>query len=166
VRWTDRCRRAALVAGVLAGAVGPACGGGGPAADRQVQVAERGREVMPFDLDATTHTFTETDAGGVQTVTADDPGDDRQIELIRSHLRDERARFSRGDFDDPAAIHGHDMPGLAELVAGHDRITVTYAEDPAGAVLVYATDDPRLVGAIHAWFERQLLDHGDHAHAG
>ncbi len=161
-----RTRWSGFVASVLvAGLVLAACSDDGTA-ERQAEVAERGKEVMPFDLDATTHTFTDTDTGGVQLVTADDPGDERQVELIRGHLRDEKARFSRGDFDDPAAIHGEDMPGVAELAAGYDRITVTYAEHPAGAELRYTTDEPALVEAVHAWFERQVMDHGEHAHAG
>jgi hypothetical protein len=154
------------VAGAVVVAVALVACGDDRAAERRAQVAERGEEVMPFDLDATTHTFTDTGTGGVQLVTADDPDDERQIELIRGHLREEKERFSRGDFDDPAAIHGEDMPGVAELAAGYDRITVAYAERPAGAELVYTTDDPELVEAVHAWFERQVMDHGEHAHAG
>ena len=162
MRWTERHRRSALVAAAL---VLAACGGDRPA-DRQAEVAERGSEVMPFDLDATTHTFTDTATGGVQRVTADDPADARQIELIRGHLREERERFSRGDFEDPAAIHGEDMPGVAELAAGYDRITVAYADHPAGAELTYTTDEPELIEAIHTWFERQVMDHGEHAGTG
>jgi hypothetical protein len=135
-------------------------------AEQQAQVAERGAEVMPFDLDATTHVFTKTDDGGIQVVTADDPRDQEQIDLIRDHLTDERDNFARGDFDDPAQIHGHDMPGVAELTAGYTDITVAYAETPDGAQLTYTTDDPQLVDAIHAWFDRQLMDHGDDAEAG
>jgi hypothetical protein len=151
-----------MAAGLI-GLVG--CAGDGTA-DRQAEVAERGAEVMPFDLDATTHVFDKTPTGGVQTVTADDPDDARQIDLVRGHLEEERQRFSAGDFDDPARIHGADMPGVAELAEGYDRITVTYAEHPAGAVLTYATDDPVLVGAVHAWFDRQVMDHGEHADGG
>jgi hypothetical protein len=36
----------------------------------QAKVAARGAEVMPFDLDRTTHVFTKLPDGGVQTVTA------------------------------------------------------------------------------------------------
>ena len=59
-----------------------------------------------------------------------------------------------------------DMPGVAELAAGYERITVTYAARPAGAELTYATTEPELVDAVHAWFDRQISDHGDHAEAG
>lgn len=126
-------------------------------------MAERGALVMPFDLDATTHVFDATSDGGVQTVTADDPGDRTQIGLIRAHLREERENFGRGDFSDPAAIHGHDMDGVADLTAGYRDITVSYTSLPDGAQLRYRTDRPELVEAVHAWFARQTLDHGDHA---
>lgn len=121
---------------------------------------------MPFDLEATTHTFTKTDDGGVQRVTADDPDDGTQVDLIRAHLIGERDRFARGDFDDPARIHGMDMPGAAELSSGYREITVRYDEVSAGAELRYTTDDDDLVAAIHAWFDRQVMDHGDDAEAG
>jgi hypothetical protein len=53
------------------------------------------------------------------------------------------------------------MPGRAisarALAAGYDRIAVTCADHPTGAELVSTTDDPALVEAVHAWFERELL---------
>jgi len=73
----------AVTAGLLAG-----CSNQDDTASRQATVASRGAEVMPFDLEATTHTFTAT------------------------------------------------------------------------------TDDPTLVDAVHAWFDRQVMDHGDHATRG
>ena len=161
-------RRLALVA-LLAGTVAvTGCGSGDDdaLAARQAEVAERGAEVMPFDLDATTHTFTKTDSGGLQVVVADDPADADQIALIREHLAEERDNFARGDFDDPAAIHGHDMDGVAELQAGYVDVTVEYADRADGAQLTYTSDEPGLVDAIHAWFDRQAMDHGAHAEAG
>ena len=134
--------------------------------DRQAAVASVGAEVMPFELDATTHRFTKTPDGGVQSVTADDPSDATQIQLIREHLQMERDGFSRGDYDDPARIHGMDMPGVAELSDGYEDVNVIYSELPAGAELTYTTTEPQLVAAIHAWFDRQVADHGDDAEAG
>jgi hypothetical protein len=146
---------------VLAG-----CDGDDTLTQRQADVAERGAQVMPFDLEATTHVFTKNDAGGIQLVTADRPEDRTQVDLIRAHLRAERDNFARGDFDDPAAIHGHDMGGVAELEGGYADITVSYAELTDGARLTYETDDPELIEAIHSWFDRQVIDHGTHARAG
>jgi hypothetical protein len=153
---------AALIGGgVLTGA---AVSGGDPS--RQEIVADRGAGVMPFSLEATTHVFDVTARGGTQRVIAKDPGDSREIKLIRGHLRAEADAFGRGDFADPAAIHGDDMPGLRALRAGHRKVTVRYRDLPAGAEIAYGTQSRELASAVRAWFEAQLGDHaGDAASA-
>lgn len=118
---------------------------------------------MPFDLEKTTHVFQPLPDGGVQSVVADDSADAEQIALIRSHLMDETEKFRRGDFGDPATIHGDTMPGLAALRAGYQRIDLRYSELPDGAQIRYATLDPALVSALGEWFDAQLGDHGPHA---
>jgi hypothetical protein len=135
-------------------------------AARQAEIAARSRQVMPFDLDRTTHRFAKTAAGGLQTVTADDPADAQQVKLIREHLAEETAGFSKGDYGDPASIHGGEMPGLRELEQGHERIDIQYADAPAGAQITYTTPDASLVKALHAWFDAQVTDHGQHAEHG
>lgn len=167
----NRARTArAVLAGTAMAIALAACGSAGDSgaarAGRQEVVAERGRKVMPFDLERTTHHFTPTATGGVQDVVSDRSGDAEQIGLIRSHLREEAEAFGRGDFGDPARIHGEDMPGLAVLQDGHDRIDVRYEERANGATLTYATQETELVDALHDWFEAQLGDHGSHAQAG
>ena len=146
------------------------CGGDGgdgeAGAERQAEVADRGADVMPFDLDATTHRFEPTPDGLVQTVVADDPEDAGQVDLVRQHLAEEAERFSAGDYGDPASIHGDDMPGLAELEAGADAIEVAYDDTADGARLTYTTSEPALVDALHRWSEAQVMDHGAHAEAG
>ena len=120
----------------------------------------RAAAVMPFDLNATHHTFTKTDQGGEEEVVVTDPTDARDIDLIRSHLQYEAAQFSKGNYSDPAAIHGMDMPGLKVLAAGASRVQVLYEEVPGGARITYSSDDPLLIDALHAWFDRQTSDHG------
>lgn len=132
-------------------------------ADRQQAVAAAGAEVMPFDLDATTHVFEKNETGGIQRVLADTPGDEAEIELIRLHLEEEANRFRVGDFSDPAAIHGSDMPGLAILAERAPEIGVTVQLIEHGASITYATNEPDLVDAIHDWFDAQVTDHGSHA---
>jgi hypothetical protein len=131
--------------------------------DRREQVASRGAEVMRFDLDATTHLFEKLPGGGVQTVVAHDARDAAEIRKVRVHLRAEAVAFARGRYDDPAAIHGAAMPGLADLRAGAARIDVAYGDVPNGGRITYVTSDPALVRALHAWFEAQVSDHGRHA---
>ncbi|WP_063780705.1 hypothetical protein [Nonomuraea sp. SBT364] len=166
-------RRVLLVIAALA-VVAAAVGGyaligrnGQPAlAERQAEIADKGQQVMPFDLERTTHRFTKTATGGVQTVTADDPADAQQVKLVREHLAMEAANFRQGDYGDPASIHGTEMPGLRELEQGHSRIDIRDTPITAGSQVTYTTSDPLLIKALHAWFDAQVTDHGRHAEHG
>jgi hypothetical protein len=129
---------------------------------RQADVAEKGAEVMPFDLDATTHIFKKTPEGGVQQVVADSD-DAEQVRLIREHLQTISTQFAAGNFHDPTMIHGPEMVGLHALVMGHDRLSITYREIDMGAEITYSSEDPKLVDALHSWFDAQVADHGEHA---
>lgn len=131
--------------------------------ERQAEVAEKGADVMPFDLDATTHIFEKNDEGGLQQVVVDNPDDTEQIALIRTHLAEEAERFQQGDFHDPQMIHGDDMAGLHALVMGADEIEITYSELSDGAQILYTTANTELIDAIHDWFDAQVADHGAHA---
>lgn len=134
--------------------------------DHQAMIEATGAEVMPFDQNKTTHIFQKTDPGGMESVIANDGHDQQQIGLIRSHLQDEATKFTQGNYEDPARIHGMDMPGLKELEVGYTRVHVVYADLVDGGNITYTSTDPVLVEAIHAWFDRQLQDHGAHAAGG
>ncbi|OGB24694.1 MAG: aspartate carbamoyltransferase [Burkholderiales bacterium RIFCSPLOWO2_02_FULL_57_36] len=131
---------------------------------RQDIVAKRGPDVMPFALNATTHIFTKTKTGGIQQVVVKSAKNTAQTRLIRAHLKEIAAQFSKGDFSGPSHIHGADMPGLAELKqADPSAIKVRYKDIRSGARIAYATDNPELVQALHKWFDAQLSDHGHDA---
>ena len=131
--------------------------------DRQAEVAARGAEVMPFDLEQTIHVFTMLDDGGLQQVLVKAGADVGQVTAIQMHLTEEAERFRQGDFDDPAQIHGEDMPGLAVLRRRAGEVDIRYTALSNGAQLQYISNDPELVTAIHDWFGAQLADHGVHA---
>lgn len=134
---------------------------------RQADVARRGPDVMPFSLEATQHIFIKTARGGIQQVVARNRADAVQIRLVRQHLKEIRQQFLSSDFSGPAHIHGHGMPGLAELEAApRGAISVAYAQLEAGARLTYSTRDPKLVKSLHRWFDAQLSDHGADAMEG
>ncbi len=133
------------------------------APSRQTQVHDLGARVMPFDLSKTTHIFRMTETGGIQQVLAKDSSDAAQITLIQQHLQHEAMRFQAGDYADPAALHGADMPGLSQLQSGAAQIAVTYTPLPDGAQVTYTTSDPQLLTALHQWFGAQLSDHGQDA---
>lgn len=136
-------------------------------AQRQAEVAQRGAQVMPFDLAATTHVFTKTADGGVQRVVAHDAADAQQVALVRAHLRKISDMFAHGDFSAPSRIHGDAMPGLAQLKAAQPgQVRIGYREVDGGAEITYSSADPALVEALHAWFDAQLADHGKDAMPG
>lgn len=131
------------------------------------EVQRRGAQVMPFDLEQTTHVFTKTRDGGLQQVIARKSDDTEQIELIRAHLSKISRQFANGDFSDPAKIHGDEMPGLAQLRnAKPGQMKIEYGQLTNGAQIRYTTRDRRLITAIHQWFDAQLRDHARHAEAG
>ena len=134
---------------------------------REAAVARRGADVMPFSVKATTHIFTKTDQGGVQRVVAKDPADTPQVKLVRDHLQDLQHQFLQGDFSGPTHIHGAAMPGLATLKAAKPgQVAIENRDVEAGAELRYETADPKLVQALHQWFDAQVADHGRDAMAG
>ncbi len=139
-----------------------------PGMDMDPAFAQRERQVMPFSLEATLHTFKNASDGGTEAVTVKSAKDAKNLSLVRSHLKKEAAKFSEGDLSDPAYLHGEKMPGLVQVRAGAKtgRIKISYSSLPTGAQLRYATKDAALVRALHAWFAAQVADHGDHAAMG
>jgi hypothetical protein len=131
----------------------------------QERVHQMAHTVMPFDIAKTLHIFKMTESGGIERVVARDPSDTVQVSLIRQHLKREAGRFQRGDYSDPAKLHGPDMPGLKELQSGASQVEVSYAEVPAGAAITFQTKNLHLLTAIHRWFGAQLSEHGADAKA-
>lgn len=131
-----------------------------PAETRQEHVHQKSHDVMPFAMAQTTHIFKMTESGGIQRVIAKDPSATDQIALIQQHLKHEAARFQQGNYSDPAALHGADMPGLKDLQAGASKIKVSYASLSAGGEITFKTSDLHLLTALHRWFGAQLSEHG------
>jgi len=138
--------------------------GGQSETSRQKEVAEKGARIMPFDLARSTHDFHDNPRGGIETVITSDYKNSEQVRLIREHLAHEADRFRHGDFEDPAKIHGTEMPGLATLRAAGNKLQVTYKNVPGGASLMYSSHDKAVVAAVHEWFAAQRADHSAHAH--
>lgn len=135
--------------------------------ERLDEVVEKGSHVMPFDLEQTTHIFSKTSKGGIQQVVVKDSENSEQIMLIRQHLLKISSEFKKGDFSNPAKIHGKDMPGLDILRNTQpEQINIHYKELPDGAEINYTSDEEKVVAAIHQWFDAQLSDHARHAISG
>ena len=135
----------------------------GQSTQEHVHAASHG--VMPFDMSKTVHIFKMTEQGGVQSVIATDAGSVDQLAMIREHLHHEATEFQKGNYSDPASLHGSDMPGLAELQSGASHIKVSYADLLNGGAITFQTTNLRLLTAIHTWFGAQLSEHGADARA-
>ncbi len=127
---------------------------------RQEHVHQMSHTVMPFDMSKTVHIFKMTEQGGVERVIVREPGASEEVALIQQHLKQEAERFQKGNFSDPAQLHGADMPGLNELQEGASRIQVSYSALSDGAELRFETTDLHLLTAVHRWFGAQLSQHG------
>ena len=124
----------------------------------QNMVMEHGAQVMPFDQSQAMHMFLPSETGGVIEIVVHDM-DETQIQLVRSHLLQEAGRFARGDYSDPAYIHGNQMPGLTQLASRASHVSVRYFEAPTGAAIMLTSTDQALVSAIHQWLAAQQHDH-------
>jgi hypothetical protein len=134
---------------------------------RQAEVSERGQDVMPFSLNATTHIFINNPAGGIQQVVAKNPNDATQVSFIREHLQEIRDQFLKGNFSAPSQIHSQNMPGLATLEAATaGQLIIDYKNIEGGAQLTYTSANADLILALHQWFDAQVSDHGKDAMSG
>lgn len=160
--------RTLIIVSILAALLGSALTFGGIAArtytdstvNRQTMVHAMGTNVMPFDLERTTHIFIMTQTGGVQQVVTKSDTDAAQVALIQQHLQHEAQRFGSGDFSDPSTLHGLEMPGISVLSSHASALTIRYTPLATGGQITYTTDDITLITAIHQWFGAQLNDHG------
>jgi hypothetical protein len=123
------------------------------------EVDARGDTVMGFAHDRTAHHFRLTPGGGRIEVVATDAADVASRDQIRRHLRAVAAAFADGDFAMPAAIHGTQPPGAAEMKASYTKIRYTYEDLDAGGRVRIETADPALVDAVHAFLRFQIDEH-------
>lgn len=118
----------------------------------------RGATAMGVDQYTSTHHFDELPNGG-RIVLERDVADSAEVATIRAHLRSVAAAFARGDFSSPAFVHGHPMPGTAEMAARRSAITYTYADRPRGGEVRITSGDSAAVAAIHAFMRAQRMEH-------
>ena len=127
---------------------------------QQEHVHHMSHTVMPFDMSETLHIFKMTEEGGIQQVVSKDADAVHQVMLIQRHLKHEAEKFQRGDYSDPAKLHGQTMPGLKALQAKGTDINVSYTDISQGGQITFETTDLYLLTAIHRWFGAQLSEHG------
>lgn len=120
----------------------------------------RGKSVMGFDQQKTTHHFLLFEDGGAIDVAVKDPKDAENLKAIRSHLPHISHLFADGQFDAPMLVHDRkDVPGTADLARLKDRIKYSYVETATGGRVDIVTTDKAALAAVHAFLAYQIKDH-------
>jgi hypothetical protein len=136
----------------------------GAAAARQAGQAHhldaRGKQVMGFDQQKTTHHFLLYEDGGAIDVSVKDSADETNLKAIRDHLPHIAHLFSAGQFDAPMLVHDRkDVPGTADLARLKDRVKYAYVETKTGGRVNIVTTDKAALAAVHAFLRFQITDH-------
>lgn len=121
----------------------------------------RGGKAMGVDQYTSTHKFDALPDGG-RIELQRDVDDSAGVAQIRAHLQEIAKAFKSGDFNTPAFVHMHAVPGTEVMTAKRDVISYTYRDLPRGGEVRIVTKDPAALKAIHEFMEFQRQDH----HAG
>jgi len=120
------------------------------------------RQQLPYAVDQSVESFSQTVHGGIMHITAKSAGDTQQIKRIQQYLRKTAEEFNKGDFSSTERFHGPDMPGLAQMKAAKpDDIRYEYKALSNGGQIHFSTEYPQLLNAIHAWIDAQIAEHGN-----
>jgi hypothetical protein len=121
-------------------------------------VQARGAEVMGVDQYTSSHVFEALPDGGrivLQRNVADAEGE----AIIRAHLRDIVARFTKGDFSLPGQVHGMVVAGTGVMAEGKRRIRYVMEPLPRGGQVRIVTRDATALKAVHEFLAFQRKDH-------
>ena len=120
----------------------------------------RGKHVMGFDQQKTTHHFRLYEDGGAIEVGVKDAADTENLTAIRAHLPHIATMFAGGEFDAPMLVHDtKNVPGAADLARLKSRLRYTFVETPKGGRVDIVTTDKDALNALHAFLRFQINDH-------
>lgn len=120
----------------------------------------RGKQVMGFDQQKTTHHFLIYEDGGAIDVSVKDASNKTDLDAIRSHLPHIAMLFAQGNFDAPMLVHeSKDVPGTKDLARLKDKVQYVCVETPLGGRVDIVTADKDGLAAAHAFLKFQIEDH-------
>ena len=120
----------------------------------------RGKQVMGFDQQKTTHHFRLYEDGGAIEVGVKDKADSENLTAIRGHLPHISKLFADGEFEAPMHVHNAgDIPGVADLARLKAKLTYTFVETPTGGRVDIVTTDKEALDALHKFLRFQITDH-------
>lgn len=114
---------------------------------------------MGFDHEKTAHHFRLTRRGGSIEASARNAADRESRDRIRTHFARIARKFSEGDFDAPALIHGLEPPGVASMKRLRRAIRYRFVTTDRGARILISTKNREALAAIHEFLRFQIQDH-------
>jgi hypothetical protein len=116
---------------------------------------------LPYAVDQALEGFAKTADGGIMQIIAKSADDAQQITRMQQYLRQTAEEYKKGDFSYTERFHGTNMPGLAQMKAAKaGEIKYQYKALNNGGQIVFSTEDPQLLNALHAWIDAQIKEHG------
>ena len=153
--------RAVVLAGVVLAGVAACSGSGGGSAQDVVQEAAH---AMHVDADLARYTLDLTADGGSVTVEIGDEFRLAQIQRAREFLREQQQRLGTGDVSGLRRMLGAQAPGLSVLAREHGALRLSYVDVAEGGRLLFHSDRPGVVAAVHQLLNSILVRFGDLAH--
>jgi hypothetical protein len=126
---------------------------------KEEEINKRGATAMGFDQDAVTHHFLLKPTGGAIEVHVRDPLDTKNLDAIRTHLRDIATQFAAGNFEAPFATHGEVPPGVSAMTRLKSTITYSYDQTASGGRVEIVTQNAAALAAIHDFLRYQIVEH-------
>ena len=119
-------------------------------------------QLLPYAVDRATEGFAKTKYGGIMQIVAKSANDTKQIKLMQQYLRQTAEEYRKRDFSSTERFHGTDMPGLAQMKSAKtNEIKYEYKELTNGGQILFSTENPELLNALHAWLDAQIKEHGN-----
>jgi len=116
---------------------------------------------LPYAVDRALEGFAKTANGGIMQIIAKSANDSQQIKLMQQYLRQTAEEYQKGDFSSTERFHGTDMPGLAQMKAAKaGGVKYEYKALNNGGQIIFSSEDPQLLNALHAWIDAQVKEHG------
>jgi hypothetical protein len=119
---------------------------------------QRGKTAMGVDQYTSTHRFEALPDGG-RIELQRDVDDSAGIAQIREHLQGVAKAFAEGNFETPAFVHMHDVPGTKVMAAKRTAITYMYRELSRGGEVRIVTTDREALAAIREFLAFQRQEH-------
>lgn len=132
-----------------------------PEAGKHAANSTGAHQSLPYAIDRALEGFAKTANGGIMQIVAKSANDTQQIKPMQQYLRQTAEEYQKGDFSSTERFHGTDMPGLAQMKAAKTgEIKYQYKALDNGGQIVFSSEDPQLLNALHAWIDAQIKEHG------